>query len=122
MKEALVIRKSRGTFDAIHDQAHPDLVLEGIFAALKSDGIYLMQDIRASSYLEKNLDHELGPLLYTISCMHCMTVSLAQGGMGLGTMWGEEKARDMLRDAGFSKIAVHQLAHDPQNLYYVVRK
>ena len=39
-----------------------------------------------------NRDRPIGTLLYTISCMHCMTTSLAQGGMGLGAMWGEEKA------------------------------
>ena len=51
-----------------------------------------MQDIAGSSHVHNNLDHPLGPFLYTISTMHCTTVSLAQGGEGLGTMWGEEKA------------------------------
>ncbi len=37
------------TFDAIHDQAKPFNVLKGIQRALKSDGLYLMQDIRGSS-------------------------------------------------------------------------
>jgi hypothetical protein len=48
------------------------------------------------------MDHPLAPFLYTASTMHCMTVSLAQGGEGLGTMWGEELAREVLREAGFS--------------------
>ena len=54
--------------------------------------------------------------------MHCMTVSLAQGGMGLGAMWGEEKALEMLREAGFGRVEVKRLPHDFQNCYYVVRK
>jgi len=83
------------TFDAVHDQARPDLVLAGIAQALRPAGVYLCVDIAASSELPDNLDHPLGPLLYTISCMHCMTVSLAEGGMGLGAMWGEQKAREM---------------------------
>ncbi len=110
------------TFDAVHDQARPDLVLKGICEALRPDGVYLMQDIKGSSYPEKNVDHPLASFLYTVSCMHCMTVSLAAGGMGLGTMWGREKARAMLRDAGFSQIEIKELAHDPQNDYYVIRK
>lgn len=110
------------SFDAIHDQGRPDRVLAGICRALKPDGIYLMQDIAASSEVQNNLDHPLGPLLYTVSTMHCMTVSLAQGGMGLGTMWGREKAREMLSAAGFREIEIHQLAHDVQNEYYVIRK
>ena len=110
------------TFDAIHDQAKPAAVLEGIARALKPDGVYLMQDIAGSSHVHNNMEHPLGPLLYTISTMHCMTVSLSQNGEGLGTMWGEEKAREMLREAGFAKVEVKQLPHDFANSYYVVTK
>lgn len=109
-------------FDAIHDQAHPDRVLLAIYRALRPHGVFLMQDISASSHVEKNADHPLGTLLYTISCMHCMTVSLACNGHGLGAMWGREKAREMLAGAGFKRIQIHDLPHDPQNCYYVVRK
>ena len=63
----------------------------------------------------------IGPLLYTISCMHCMTVSLAQGGDGLGAMWGKEMAVRYFQEAGFRSVAVHELAHDFQNYYYVCR-
>jgi len=110
------------TFDAIHDQAKPLSVLKGINRALKKDGVYLMQDIRGSSHVHKNIDHPLGTLLYTISCMHCMTVSLAQGGEGLGAMWGEEKTREYLQGAGFRSIETHRLSHDIQNNWYVVKK
>jgi hypothetical protein len=51
-----------------------------------------------------------------------MTVSLAQGGAGLGTMWGEELAEEMLRDAGFTGIANHKLEHDFINVYYVMSR
>lgn len=110
------------TFDAVHDQARPDILLKGIYNALKDDGVYLMQDIAASSYHEQNIEHPLGTLLYTISTMHCMTVSLAQGGMGLGTMWGRETAVAMLEEAGFKKIEIKQLPHDIQNEYYIIKK
>ncbi len=81
-----------------------------------------MQDIKASSELHKNLDHPVAPFLYTISCMHCMTVSLSQNGEGLGAMWGEEKAREMLREAGFTGVTVKQLPHDFQNNFFIVTK
>jgi hypothetical protein len=64
----------------------------------------------------------MGPLLYTVSCMHCMTVSLAQGGEGLGAMWGEEKALEMLAAAGFRQVEVKRLEHDLMNSYFVGRK
>jgi 2-polyprenyl-3-methyl-5-hydroxy-6-metoxy-1,4-benzoquinol methylase len=109
-------------FDAIHDQARPDHVLAGVCKSLKPDGVFLMQDIAGSSHVYNNYDHPLGPLLYAISTTHCMTVSLAQGGMGLGTMWGEEKALEMLEAAGFNNVQVKNLDHDIQNNYYVARK
>jgi cyclopropane fatty-acyl-phospholipid synthase-like methyltransferase len=109
-------------FDAIHDQARPDAVLAGIARALKQDGLFLMQDIHGSCHHHNNHDHPLGPMLYTVSCMHCMTVSLAQNGAGLGAMWGRETAETMLKTAGFKHIDVYQLPHDIQNDYYLVRK
>ena len=109
------------TFDAVHDQARPLALLKGIRRSLESDGTYLMQDIQGSSHVHENIDHPGGPLLYMISCMHCMTVSLAQGGEGLGAMWGEQKARELLGEAGFGSVEVHLLEHDPFNAYFVVR-
>jgi 2-polyprenyl-3-methyl-5-hydroxy-6-metoxy-1,4-benzoquinol methylase len=109
-------------FDAIHDQAQPDVVLRNICKALRSDGTYLMQDIHAATNLSGNLEHPIAPLLYTVSCMHCMTVSLAASGMGLRTMWEQEKALQMLKEAGFTHIEVTQLPHDFQNDYYIARK
>jgi 2-polyprenyl-3-methyl-5-hydroxy-6-metoxy-1,4-benzoquinol methylase len=110
------------TFDAIHDQAAPLRVLRGIHRTLKQDGIYLMQDIRGSSHHHENIEHPIGTFLYTVSCMHCMTVSLAQGGEGLGAMWGEQKTREYLERAGFRSVEKHELKHDIQNNWYVVRK
>jgi SAM-dependent methyltransferase len=110
------------TFDAVHDQARPDLVLAGIARALRPGGVYLCVDIRASSTLGENVDHPLGTYLYTVSCMHCMTVSLADGGMGLGTMWGEQTARQMLGEAGFTSIETAHVDGDIVNSYLIASK
>jgi SAM-dependent methyltransferase len=110
------------TFDAVHDQARPDLVLAGIADALRPGGVYLCVDTAASSKLAENLDHPLGPFLYTVSCMHCMTVSLADGGMGLGTMWGEQTARAMLAEAGFTSVTAAHLDDDFVNSYIIASK
>jgi len=110
------------TFDAVHDQARPDLVLAGIAQALRPGGVYLCVDIAASSELSENLDHPFGPFGYTISCMHCMTVSLADSGMGLGTMWGEQKAQQMLTDAGFTSIEAAHVDGDTANTYFIASR
>jgi len=110
------------TFDAVHDQGNPRAMVRGIRRALAADGVYLAQDINGSSHVHENTDHPIGTLLYTISCMHCMTVSLAQeGGEGLGAMWGRQKAIEIFTEAGFATVEVSELSHDVQNCYYVCR-
>ena len=79
-------------------------------------------DIAASSNLEDNIDHPMGPMLYAVSTMHCMTVSLAYGGMGLGTVWGEQKALQMLGEAGFRDVRTEHVEGDVFNNYYLARK
>ena len=72
------------TFDAVHDQAKPRDMVRGIFNSLKPNGYWLCADLCASSHLGENLDHPIGTFGYTVSCMHCMSVSLAYDGEGLG--------------------------------------
>jgi SAM-dependent methyltransferase len=109
-------------FDAIHDQARPDAVLRSIGRALRSDGVFLMQEIADSSHVHADRQNVMAPFLYTISCMHCMTVSLAADGAGLGAMWGRDLASRMLAEAGFGDVRVSRLPHDALNDYYVARK
>jgi 2-polyprenyl-3-methyl-5-hydroxy-6-metoxy-1,4-benzoquinol methylase len=109
-------------FDVIHDQKSPAVVLSQVRGAIKEGGTFLMQDIRASSHVEKNMEHPIGPFLYAISTMHCMTVSLSQDGDGLGAVWGEELAVKMLNDAGFTDVRVETLDHDIINNYYLMKK
>jgi 2-polyprenyl-3-methyl-5-hydroxy-6-metoxy-1,4-benzoquinol methylase len=110
------------TFDAIHDQGKPLNVLKGIYRALKRDGVYMMQDISGTSHLEEDIKHPIGTFLYTISCMHCMTVSLAQGGEGLGAMWARKKQKNTLEKPGLNQSKQNKLAHDIQNNWYIIRK
>jgi SAM-dependent methyltransferase len=108
------------SFDAIHDQRDPAAVLRRIAAALAPGGTYVMVEPKASSRLEDNVGNPFAAYMYGMSVMHCMTVSLADGGAGLGTAWGEETARHMLREAGFSAIEVVD-APGPQNSIYICR-
>ena len=109
-------------FDAIHDQAQPKTVLAAIYAALRPGGTYLMADIAASSNVEENLDHPLGPMFYAVSISHCMTVSLALGGEGLGSMWGEQKSLEYLAGAGFKDVSVRRVEGDIINNFYICSK
>jgi len=109
-------------FDAIHDQVDPAAVLARVFESLAPGGTFVMVDIKAASALEENLDNPFAPLLYSVSTLHCLTVSLAHGGAGLGTVWGQELAFSMLADAGFVGAEVHDTPGDPMNCLYVASK
>lgn len=108
------------SFDSIHDQRDPATTLKRVAGALAPDGVYLMIEPKASSNLEDNIGNPFAPYIYGISVLHCLTVSLADGGAGLGTAWGEQTARRMLEDAGFTDVAVVD-APGPQNSIYIAQ-
>lgn len=108
-------------FDSIHVHPRPDVVLRTIRRALRPDGVFLMQNVAMSSRLEENLDHPVGPFLYAVSYNHCMTVSLAEDGAGVGLCWGREMVQGMLTDAGFRSVDRHRLPQDLLNDFFVAR-
>jgi len=110
------------TFDAVHDQAQPGLVVKAVFDALRPGGYWLCVDVGASSHLGENLGHPMGTFLYSVSCMHCMSVSLAYDGVGLGAMWGVQQARELFASAGFDEVHVRAIPGDTVNNYYVCRR
>ena len=109
-------------FDAVHDQVDPVGVLSRINAALAPGGTFFMKEPRVSSNLEDNIHNPFAPLVYSVSTLHCMTVSLAHGGAGLGTAFGEQVARQLLADAGFGDVAVHDAPGDPMDAVFVATK
>jgi ubiquinone/menaquinone biosynthesis C-methylase UbiE len=72
-------------FNSVHDQARPLEMLSSIQSILEPGGTLLMNEPRISSNLEDNVGNPVAPITYAISLLHCMTVSLAEGGAGLGT-------------------------------------
>jgi SAM-dependent methyltransferase len=109
-------------FNAMHDQARPLEVLSSIRSILEPGGTFLMDEPRISSNLEDNLDNPLAPMTYAISLLHCMTVSLAEGGAGLGTGWGEQVARRLLSEAGFGPVDVYDAPRDPSNAIFITHR
>jgi hypothetical protein len=83
---------------------------------------FALFDAKLSSYLENNVDIPMAPVFYTISIMHGMTHSLAEGGAGLGRMWGQEKAREMLADAGFNNVQMSDTVVPADGVYVCTKK
>jgi SAM-dependent methyltransferase len=109
------------SFDSIHDQRDPAAVLRGAAEALAPGGVYVAMEPRASSNLEENVENPFAPWMYGVSVLHCMTVSLAVGGAGLGTVWGEQTARRFLAEAGFESVET-VAAPGPQNTLFICRR
>jgi SAM-dependent methyltransferase len=108
------------SFDVIHDLADPRAGLRRIRQSLTEDGVYLMMEPRAESYLEGNLNPR-GAMLYGISTLHCMTQSLAVGGEGLGAAWGRQLAEGYATEAGFGGFTVLDDISNRFSTFYLLR-
>lgn len=108
-------------FDVIHDLARPHEALAGARRVLADDGVLVMIDSGAPPTLAERAELAWAPMMYGVSLGHCMTVSLAQGGAGLGNMWGREGVLAALADAGFGQVDTYELKGDPMDLLYVAR-
>ena len=91
------------TFDVVHDSIDPVGLLRSIRAALKPGGTYLMVEVNVSARLEDNIS-AMGRMMYSMSTLYCMSVSLGGGGAGIGACMGEDKARALAKEAGFSSF------------------
>lgn len=59
-------------------------------------------------------------MFYGFSVFHCMTQSLAQGGLGLGTCLGPARTEKLLREAGFTRFEVLDIKSQV-NLFYAAQ-
>ena len=108
-------------FDALHDQADPGAMLARIRDALVPGGLLFMREPHAADTLAGNLANPMAPVFYSVSTLHCLTVSLAHGGAGIGAAFGEQLARRMLTEAGFERAEVHPAPGQPFDAVYVTR-
>jgi 2-polyprenyl-3-methyl-5-hydroxy-6-metoxy-1,4-benzoquinol methylase len=111
------------TFDVIHDTPYPDQLMQAIRKSLRSDGLWLCEDIRSYPTFAENLEKQpLTAMLYGFSVLVCMSSGLSEpGGAGLGTLgFSEPVAREMSTRAGFTRF--ERLDYDnPFNSYYVIQ-
>jgi 2-polyprenyl-3-methyl-5-hydroxy-6-metoxy-1,4-benzoquinol methylase len=108
------------TFDCVHDMVDPIGALKAIRGSLSDDGVHFWSEPNASDQPLENRNL-VGRAFANISPLHCMTVSLAHGGAGLGTIIGEVGAKKLADEAGFSRF--EKLAIDnPFNQFFALRK
>lgn len=109
------------TFDCLHDMTRPAQVIASIRRALKTDGTWLIKDIRSTPDFRQNRRNPLLAMFYGFSVSACMSSALSEpDGAGLGTLgFNPVVAESMVREAGFSRFRQHDF-DDPSNLYYEV--
>ncbi len=107
-------------FNCIHDMANPRGVLANIRRVLKPSGVLMWSEADVADRLEENLT-PAGRSMFGASTMHCMTVSLAQCGEGLGVVIGEKLARALALEAGFSGFE-RMPVKNPFHQIYLARK
>ncbi|NOG83665.1 MAG: class I SAM-dependent methyltransferase [Planctomycetes bacterium] len=108
------------TLDCIHDMADPLSALKSIREALTDGGTLFWSEPNAS---DNPIDcrNPVGKTFSSLSPFHCMTVSLAHGGRGLGTIIGESGARKLAGEAGFSHFEKLPIVN-PLNQFFALRR
>ncbi|KAK0393167.1 hypothetical protein QR680_000085 [Steinernema hermaphroditum] len=112
-------------FDACHDQTRPDLCLQEVYRVLKPGGVFSMVEVKGTSnvFEDKETSGDGAAFQYGISLFHCLPIgSNSDDALGLGTKWGEKRARKLLELAGFDDIDVRDTPFFPGNVLYQCRK
>ena len=108
------------SFDCIHDMVDPSGAVARIRELLADDGLYVWSEPNASHDPTENRN-PIGRTFHAVSPLHCMTVSLAHGGAGLGTVIGEKGARELAETAGFTRFERLDIPN-PFNQFFALRK
>ena len=107
------------TFDVIHDAADPLGLLRSIRQSLNPGGYYILLDINCSENLEDNLS-PLSTTFHGFSLLYCLTTSLANDGVGLGTLGlHPPKVEELCAQAGFGSVNLLPLKNPFHNLYEI---
>jgi hypothetical protein len=80
-----------------------------------------MREPHGADTLAGNLANPMAAVMYSVSTLHCLTVSLAHGGAGIGTVFGEQRVRRMLAEAGFGEPDVQPAPGSPLDAVYIAR-
>ncbi len=111
------------TLDCMHDMTYPVEVTRAIRQTIKSDGVWIVKDIKCSDKFEENLENPLGATFYGFSMLYCMSSALSEpGGAGLGTLgFTPNIAKEITEAGGFTQFRQIDFDEDPFNNFYEVR-
>ena len=106
-------------FDCFHDMGNPSAAAKHVLQTLKNkDGTWMLVEPFANDKVEDNLN-PVGRLNYAASTVVCVPASLNENGPALGALAGEERIREIVKSAGFSKF--RRATQTPFNLVFEAR-
>ena len=106
-------------FDCFHDMGNPSAAARHVLQTLKKKGgTWMLVEPFANDKVEDNLN-PVGRVFYAASTMICVPASLNENGPALGAQAGEERIREVVRSAGFSKF--RRATQTPFNLVFEAR-
>jgi len=105
--------------DCFHDMGNPGGAAKHVLQTLKKkDGTCMLVEPFANDKIEDNLN-PLGRVNYSASTMVCVPASLNENGPALGAQAGEERIREVVTSAGFSRF--RRATQTPFNLIFEAR-
>jgi SAM-dependent methyltransferase len=106
-------------FDCLHDMGDPVGAARHVRKSLATGGVWMLVEPFANDRLEDNLN-PVGRLYYAASTLLCTPASLSQEvGLALGAQAGENRLREVLTQAGFTRV--RRVAQTPANMILEVR-
>jgi SAM-dependent methyltransferase len=108
--------------DCLHDMGDPVAALRHARETLAPDGLLLVAEPLAADRFEDDFANPYARIGYAISTLACLPSSMSQpGGLGLGAMAGESRLREVVADAGFTRIRRIQAQSAPFTILFEVR-
>jgi SAM-dependent methyltransferase len=106
-------------FDCFHDMGNPAGAAKHVLQTLKKkNGTWMLVEPFANDKLEDNLN-PIGRAFYSGSTLICVPASLNENGPALGAQAGEERIKEVVMSAGFSKF--RRATQTPFNIIYEAR-
>jgi SAM-dependent methyltransferase len=106
-------------FDCFHDMGNPAGAAKHVLQTLKKkNGAWMLIEPFANDKLEDNLN-PIGRAFYSGSTLICVPASLNENGPALGAQAGEQRIKEVVTAAGFSKF--RRATQTPFNLVFEAR-
>jgi SAM-dependent methyltransferase len=102
--------------EMVHDVPDPVAVLRTMRTLAGADGTVLVVDERTEDAFTAPAS-EMERFLYAFSPLHCLAVSMQDGGVGTGTVLRAGTLRDYATRAGFTGMEVLDVEHPQFRLY-----